>query len=110
MWNLLARGFAPEVDCGIAAPSGRASYRPYRQASAEVMAILRAQPELAVVEVASIDEAFAVLADGLTFGDAPRVAENIRAQIRDKVGHEDCHLVTRLFLSGLASPQSWTSW
>jgi nucleotidyltransferase/DNA polymerase involved in DNA repair len=43
------------------APGGRVSYQPYREASARMMRLLRTLPWVAVLEKASIDEAFLLL-------------------------------------------------
>ncbi|MEW5316206.1 MAG: hypothetical protein WDW38_007588 [Sanguina aurantia] len=69
----------------------RISYRPYREMSAALMRLLKSLPSCAVVEKASIDEAFILcevqLADSAhPLQQGARLAEDVRAAARSELG------------------------
>ncbi|EFN58875.1 hypothetical protein CHLNCDRAFT_140768 [Chlorella variabilis] len=71
------------------APGGRVSYQPYRELSARMMRLLRALPWAAVVEKASIDEAYLLLQPGPgAAADADEEEESVSPQAALQRAHE----------------------
>jgi nucleotidyltransferase/DNA polymerase involved in DNA repair len=93
--RLLAKvgGLNVHVHCE---PGGRVSYRPYQQASNRFFKFLRALPWVAVVEKASIDEAFLLVDAGLgnvsgvlhTEQDKATAVFAVATQLRDRLREE----------------------